>query len=302
MNYLPPFVSDVNESPRRLDQNTVLDVWLTSGSVGHLFDPNAFSERLFEKYKDRKFKPVRLLGYNGYIGRNIRAVLDLMGIATYYAYDLGKTTGTVLIHLACPRKSKWGAHPDAHAKWVKRALAHSSSELSPYEDWSDVMYFSSQCIFNEPADDVYSIVKQDLTDDFVAHGAKIFVPGTVFGSFVPDFRTDTVLNKIALRHARDMSTFATAARRSFITIHDVIEAVVRHSAGLDFEDFQSYNIGREVICKLTTHLGDMENLWETTGRSLANFYPRMTDHRSAIYRRYLAEFTNHIKEAKWDEN
>lgn len=303
MKYLPPNVSDVNEDPKRLGQSTALSAWLTSAEDDKVFEAGEYAWFLKKCYSpfstDRR---IFIFGIGGYIGNTVKYVLSQVGINVIDAENTDKMPNKddVLVHLACPRKSSMSSSTEVVNNiitWLNRA---SNAIKSTFRiDPKNILYFASQCVYNEPANDPYSLMKRVGAEQYIDLGATVLYPGTVFGHFrFLGIRQDTVLNKLALREAEGKEIFTSAAVRSFITIHEIVEAVLCFCLGLSVEPFQCYNIGRCGIVELVDPEYKHKHLVHDTGTSLANFFPYMLPCTMDMYRSYYGKLVRSLKGAK----
>lgn len=311
MRFLPPNVPDVNAVPQNTEKNCVLDVLNTSGNDAARWDAARFAELLSGRIPGVKniAGNVVLVGGNGYIGTHLKRILNHLEISWYDYEDtdpkVWRLDDDVLIHLASPRKLKNISGENMYRKMVRidkwmRKFSDAVSGNVYYWPQGKKLYFSTQSIFDSPANSLYAQFKQEAADVMAQRGYKIFVPGTVFGSFLGRARVDTAINGIVNRLSREINAYReialTMTCRSFISIYEVIEAILLYIAGENIEKFQSYNIGRARLVDIMPPSFFSNVLGWDTGISLKNFYPDMEWERIATYKKYLEDWVSYLIE------
>ena len=303
MKFLPEHVPDVNAAPPSTEDRNVLDVLITSDDGAGLWDCARIVGVISRRHNVGavKGKRVGLIGYKGYIGRHLREILLRLGFKVELLGP-GNCCNEIdyIINLACPRKTikikKQVCYlEDSYTKFMgsfRSGYILGEAQQQKFNVPPErCLYFSSQSIFDSPSSSVYSQCKQIATDEYTRWGWKVFAPGTVFGSFMNLLRTDTVINRL-LGDPVNPDNYITKARRSFISIYEVVEAVVAFLCGEDIAPWQSWNIGRAYLDEIVPETIADWTLCGDTGTSLKNFYPKMSRGRIIIYREYMKLFAD----------
>ena len=301
MKFLPKHVVDANADPLNTDDKNVLDVLLTSDNGAGLWDCARIADVISIRHNVGavKGKRIGLIGYKGYIGRHLREILLRLGLKVELLCPGNCCNGIdYIINLACPRKTikvraqvsdlehTYGTFMNSfRGGYILGEALQQKFNVLPER----CLYFSSQSIFDSPASSVYSQCKQIATDEYIRWGWEVFAPGTVFGSFLSVLRTDTVINRL-LADPLNPDNYITKARRSFISIYEVIEAVVSFLCGEGIDPWQSWNIGRTYLENIVPMNIARDILLCDTGTSLKNFFPDMDEKREEAYAKYMSLF------------
>jgi len=309
MKFLPKHVVDANADPLNTEGKSVLDVLITSDNGAGLWDCARIAGVISRRHNVGavKGKRIGLIGYKGYIGRHLRGILLRLGLKVELLCP-GNCCNEIdyIINLACPRKTiktkKQVCYlEDSYTEFMKSFrmgyLLGEAQQQKFNVPPERCLYFSSQSIFDSPASSVYSQCKQIATDEHIRWGWEVFAPGTVFGSFLSVLRTDTVINRL-LADPLNPDNYITKARRSFISIYEVVEAVVAFICGESIDPWQSWNIGRTYLENIVPMDIARDILLSDTGTSLKNFFPDMDEKREEAYAKYMSLFkSRHLHRA-----